>query len=147
MATLFIALGSWNWLIVGIALIGVEILVPGVFMLWLGLAALLVGLLSFAIPWSWQVQLLTFAVVTLAAVPLWRRVGRRYSNVTDQPFLNMRADALVGRMMTLERPIIDGSGTVRINDTVWRVAGNDAPAGSKIRIVAADGSTLRVEVA
>ncbi len=146
MAELLSALGTWNWLIVGLVLIGAELLAPGVFMLWLGLAALLVGLLSFFITWSWQTQMLVFSVFALAAVPLWRRLGRTHQP-TDQPFLNRRADALVGRVFTLERPIVDGSGVVRIDDTVWRVAGRDAPAGSQVRIVAADGASLRVEPA
>ena len=62
----------------------------------------------------------------------------------QQPFLNRRADALVGRVFTLEKPIIDGLGTVRIDDTIWRVAGPDTPAGSRVRIVQADGASLTV---
>ena len=65
----------------------------------------------------------------------------------SNPFLNKRADALVGRVFTLEKPIIDGSGTVRIDDTIWRVAGPDAPAGSRVKIVRADGASLVVAVA
>ena len=65
----------------------------------------------------------------------------------SHPFLNRRADALVGRVFTLEKPIIDGSGTVKIDDTVWRVAGPDAPAGSRVRIVQADGASLTVAAA
>ncbi len=141
------ALGTWNWLIAGLILVGVEMLAPGVFMLWLGLAAILVGLLSFAINWSWQLQLLAFAVFALAAVPLYRRLGQKRLEDTDQPFLNRRADALVGQVFTLEQPIIDGAGRVRIGDTVWRVAGPDAPAGSRVRVVTADGAALRVEPA
>ena len=141
------ALGTWNWLIVGLVLVGLELLAPGVFMLWLGLAALLVGLLSFVVPWSWQAQLIAFSIFAIAAVPLWRRVGNARGGATDQPFLNRRADALVGRVFTLERPIVDGSVTVRIDDTVWRVAGRDAPAGSQVRVVAAEGASLRVEPA
>ena len=62
MTTMFVTLGTWNWLILGLLLMGVELLAPGVFMFWLGLAALLVGLLSFAIDFSWQTQILLFAV-------------------------------------------------------------------------------------
>ena len=65
----------------------------------------------------------------------------------SNPFLNKRADALVGRVFTLEKPIIDGSGTVRIDDTIWRVAGPDTPAGSRVRIVQADGASLTVAAA
>lgn len=144
MTSLFATLGSWNWLILGLALIGVEVLAPGVFMLWLGLAALLVGLLSFVVDMSWQTQILLFAIFAAVAAPIWRGLARRGKRETASPFLNRRADALVGRVFTLERPIQDGSGTVRIDDTVWRVNGPDAPAGSRIRVVRADGATLTV---
>lgn len=144
MTSMFVTLGSWNWLILGLVLIGVEVLAPGVFMLWLGLAALLVGLLSFVIDMHWQMQVLLFAIFAAAAVPIWRSLARRGKSETSNPFLNRRNDALVGRVFTLEKPIQDGSGTVRIDDTIWRVTGPDAPAGSRIRIVKADGATLTV---
>ena len=119
---------------------------PGVFLFWLGLAALLVGLVSFVVEPSWQAQLLLFAAFAAAAVPVWRRLARHKPDESN-PFLNKRADALVGRVFTLEKPIIDGSGTIRIDDTVWRVAGPDAPAGSRVRIVQADGASLTVAAA
>ncbi len=139
-------LGTWNWLIAGLVLMAVELLAPGVFMLWLGFAAFLVGLLSFVIDWSWQLQLVAFAAFAIAAVPLWRRLGRRNGTETDQPFLNRRNEALVGRVFTLEQPIVQGAGVVRVGDTVWQVAGSDAPAGSQVKIVSADGASLRVEL-
>src|SRR4030081_1247498 len=112
MAEMFTTLGSWNWLIFGFILMALELLAPGVFLFWLGLAALLVGLLSFLINPSWQLQMLMFAVFAIAAVPLWRRVALSSKAVSkSNPFLNKRADALVGRVFTLEKPIIDGSGT------------------------------------
>ena len=122
MAEMFSTLGTWNWLVFGIILMALELVAPGVFLFWLGLAALLVGLLSFVVHPSWQSQILMFAVFAAAAVPLWRRVARSNTAVSKtNPFLNKRADALVGRVFTLEKPIIDGSGTVRIDDTIWRV--------------------------
>jgi inner membrane protein len=148
MSEMFVTLGSWNWLIFGVLLMALELLAPGVFLFWLGLAALLVGLLSFAIDLSWQTQLLLFAVFAACAVPLWRRLALSGKAVSQSnPFLNKRADALIGRVFTLEKPIIDGSGTVRIDDTIWRVAGPDAPAGSRVRIVQADGASLTVAAA
>ena len=145
MSEMFVSLGTWNWLICGLVLMALELLAPGVFLIWLGLAALLVGLLSFGTNPSWQTQILLFAMFAAAAVPLWRRVARN-SKVASQshPFLNKRAEALVGRVFTLEKPIIDGTGTIRIDDTVWRVTGPDTPAGSRVRIVQADGASLTV---
>ena len=137
-------LGPWAWLIAGLVLMALELMAPGVFMFWLGSAAVLVGLLSFGIAWSWQLQFIAFAVFSLAAVPLWRRIARSKGSDTGNPFLNRRSDALVGQVFTLEKPIIDGAGTVRVGDTFWRVAGPDAPAGSRVKIVHADGASLTV---
>jgi inner membrane protein len=144
MIEMFSALGTWNWPIIGFVLMTLELMAPGVFLFWLGLAAVLVGLVSFVLHPSWQAQLLMFAVFAAAAVPLWRRMARHGSAGEASPFLNRRNAALVGREFTLERPIIDGAGTVRIGDTIWRVAGPDAPAGTKVKIVRADGANLTV---
>jgi membrane protein implicated in regulation of membrane protease activity len=99
MSEMFVTLGTWNWLIFGIILMALELVAPGVFLFWLGLAALLVGLLSFAIHLSWQAQILMFAVFAAAAVPLWRRIARGGDVASkNNRFLNKRADALVGRV-------------------------------------------------
>ncbi|WP_257169780.1 NfeD family protein [Bradyrhizobium sp. SRS-191] len=148
MSDILVTLGTWNWLIFGIVLMALELLAPGVFLIWLGIAALLVGMISFGLASTWQLQILMFALFAIAAVPLWRHVARRSTaSAGDNPFLNRRSAALVGREFTLEKPIIDGNGTVRIDDTVWRVAGPDTPAGSRVRIVQADGAHLTVTAA
>ena len=101
MSEMFSTLGTWNWLIFGFILMALELAAPGVFLFWLGLAALLTGLVSFVVLPSWQAQLLMFAVFALAAVPLWRRLARIRASASN-PFLNRRAAALVGREFTLE---------------------------------------------
>jgi membrane protein implicated in regulation of membrane protease activity len=148
MIDMFKTHGTWNWLIFGFVLMALELMAPGVFLFWFGLAALLVGLVSFVLHPSWQIQLLMFAVFALVAVSLWRRLARSQREASESnPYLNRRAAALVGRVFTLEKPIVDGIGTVRIGDTVWRVAGPDAPAGSRVRVVQADGANLTVSAA
>ncbi|WP_291852598.1 NfeD family protein [Bradyrhizobium sp.] len=148
MAEMLTTLGAWNWLIAGFILMALELLAPGIFLFWLGLAALLVGVLSFAINPSWQTQILMFAVLAVAAVPAWRYFARSAgSRSQSNPFLNRRTEAMVGREFILDKPIVDGTGTVRIDDTIWRVAGPDAPAGSRVRVVQADGASLTVAVA
>ena len=114
MTETFSTLGAWNWLILAVILMALELMAPGVFLFWLGLAALLVGLVSFVLHPSWQAQLLMFAVFAAAAVPVWRRLVRGASRADDSSaFLNRRAEALVGRVLTLEKPIVDGSGGER----------------------------------
>jgi membrane protein implicated in regulation of membrane protease activity len=140
-----ITLGVWNWLILGAVFLALELVAPGAFMLWLGLAALAVGLISLGIAWSWQVQLVTFALLSLALIPVWRRFAPKIEQPTESPLLNRRAEGHVGRIFTLEKPIANGVGNVRIDDTIWRVTGPDCPAGSRVRIVRADGADLFVE--
>jgi len=145
MMSTIVSFGVWNWFIAGGILLAIEVLAPGTFMLWLGLSALLVGVISLAIDWPWQAQLVAFAVFAVASIPIWHRIGRRVEAPVDQPFLNRRSEALVGQILALDKPIVNGSGTVRVGDTVWRVTGPDAPAGSRVKVTRADGATLFVE--
>jgi hypothetical protein len=141
------SLGPWAWIIAGAILLALELAMPGAFMMWLGLAAALVGVISFAVDWSWQSQGIAFAVFALASVPLWRRFARKVEHDPKAPFLNRRTQEMVGRVFTLESPIVDGVGIVRVGDTVWRVSGPDGPAGLRVKVVNADGANLRVEPA
>jgi membrane protein implicated in regulation of membrane protease activity len=140
-----VTLGAWNWFILAALLFLAEILAPGTFMLWLGLSALLVGAISVAIDWSWQAQLIAFSVFALVSIPIWRHFARRVEGPAERPFLNRRAEGFVGREFTLDKPIVDGFGTIRIDDTVWRVQGPDCPAGSRVKVSGADGANLVVK--
>jgi membrane protein implicated in regulation of membrane protease activity len=141
------SLGVWNWFILAGVLLGVEIMVPGTFFLWLGLSAAVVGALSLVIEWTWQLQLVAFAILALVAFVVWWRFGKPGDTTPALPFLNRRADAFVGRVFTLEKPIVGGSGTVKIDDSIWRIAGPDCPAGSRVKVARADAATLVVEPA
>jgi inner membrane protein len=91
-----VSLGSWNWFILAALLLLIEILAPGMFMLWLGLSAILVGIISSAVVWSWQAQLIAFAVFAIAAVPAWRHFARKVEKPADSPFLNRAPRAMSG---------------------------------------------------
>jgi membrane protein implicated in regulation of membrane protease activity len=142
------ALGPWSWVLFGVILLGAEILVPGFFLIWIGLAALAVGLLSLLLWnagfWTWQVQVLLFLALAIASAIGGRALMRR-EELSDEPLLNRRTAQLVGRIATLEQPMVDGRGRIRIDDTTWRVTGPDLPAGTRVRVVAAEGGQLRVE--
>lgn len=140
-----LSLGVWNWFILGALLLILEIFAPGAFMLWLGLAALTVGIISLGVDWSWQAQLVAFALLTLALIPVWRRFAPKVEHPSESPLLNRRAEGYVGRVFTLDNPIVDGVGRIHIDDTVWRVSGPDSAAGTHVRIVRAEGPNLFVE--
>jgi membrane protein implicated in regulation of membrane protease activity len=139
-----ISLGAWNWFILAAVFLLIELAAPGVFMLWLGLAAIMVGFIAVGAQLSWQVQLIAFALLSIACIPAWRYFARRVETPADRPFLNRRAEGYVGRVFVLDKPIVDGVGTIRIEDTVWRVTGPDLPAGSRVKVAQADGADLVV---
>lgn len=142
----FIGLGAWAWIILGVLLIGVELLAPGAFFLWLGLAAIVTGVLDAVLGLSWQTSALLFALLCVAAVILGRFVTRSKTQAEPQAdMLNQRGQSLVGRVFTLEAPIKDGEGRIRVDDSSWRVTGADRFAGAKVRVVRIDGSTLVVD--
>ena len=149
---IFTELGPWNWMLLGFILLALEILVPGVFLLWIGIAAILTGALSLQLwdwsAWTWQVQVLVFLALSLISAYVGKRLmDARRDQETDEPFLNRRAEQLVGRTAALEEAIQNGHGRIRLGDTIWRVAGPDLPAGTRVRVIAAKGAELQVEKA
>ena len=143
-------LGPWNWMVLGAVLLTLEIVAPGAYLLWLGIAAILTGTLSLQLWesafWVWQVQVLVFLALSIASVLVGRRFfSSRGQDDTDQPLLNQRERQLVGRTATLEEAIANGYGRVRLGDTLERVAGPDLPAGTRVRVVSAESGELKVE--
>ncbi len=142
------SLGSWGWLIAGVLLLLLEIIVSGIFLLWFGLAALCVGVLALVFDFGWQTQWIIFAALSVIVVFCWVRWSRNNASEgkgTDEPLLNRRAERQIGRVFTLEEPLVNGAGRVKIDDTVWRIEGEDMPAGARIRIAGVRGSALLAE--
>lgn len=146
----FSELGPWNWMALGFVLLILEILAPGVFLLWIGLAALIVGALSLlfwdAGFWVWQLQVVVFLAMSIACALAGKKIMGRRGDQTDQPLLNQRGAQLVGRIATLAEPIVNGRGRVKIGDTTWRVSGPDLPAGTKVRVKSAGDADLELMV-
>jgi membrane protein implicated in regulation of membrane protease activity len=141
--------GAWSWLIFGVILLVAEIIVPGNFLVWVGVAGLITGgisLLSWGQPgWTWEVQWIVFAVLSVISVFVGRRWLIRSNASSDEPTLNERGLSLIGRTADLIDPIVNGHGRVKIGDTVWMVDGPDLPLGAKVKVVGSRGSNLRVE--
>ena len=142
----------WDWQVVAwaaaaLVLFALETMAPGAFMLWLGFAAaaVFVVVLLFDLPALAQVAL--FVVLSFISIQVYRHWFRGRARGSDEPLLNRRAQALVGRVVPLERAIVNGRGRVQIADAFWEVKGSDLAAGTPVRIVAVDGMSLRVEAA
>jgi inner membrane protein len=136
----------FTWAAVALLLFAAETLAPGAFMLWLGFAAAAVFLGVLFIPGiPVLAQAAAFVVLSFVSIQAYRTWFRGRERQSDQPALNRRAAALVGRIVPLERGIVQGRGRVQIADAYWDVAGPDLPAGTPVRIIGAEGMTLQVD--
>jgi membrane protein implicated in regulation of membrane protease activity len=144
--TLLDHLQFWHWWILGLMLAVVEVLAPGAFFMWFGLAAGVTGLILLVLPaLDWHYQLLAFAVLAVAAVIAGRSVMRRQTRLRAPSSLNRRGEQYVGRVFTVEQAIVNGRGSIRVDDSIWRAEGPDTAAGESVRVVKAGSSVLRVE--
>ncbi len=136
----------WQRWILGVVLAALEIAAPGFIFLWLGIAAGVTGLVLLVFPaTSVEIQMLVFAVFSVASVALSRWYLRSRPIESEDPTLNRRAEQYIGRNFTLDQAIRDGRGKVRVGDGFWRVKGADLPAGVQVRVTGVDGATLVVE--
>lgn len=136
----------WHWWVLGVALIILEVFSPGVFFLWMGIAAGIVGLVVWQLPdLSWEYQILLFALFSVTSVIAGRLFLKRHPIETDQPRLNRRGEQYIDRVFTLEHPIVNGSGKIRVDDSTWKIVGSDCDAGARVRVTGADGVVLQVE--
>jgi len=141
--------GPWSWIIAGAVLLALELALPGGILLWLGISGIITGLAAMFQPQlGWPFQFLIFGVLSLVTIIGWLRYSKgRGEPATDSPFLNKRVERFIGKEAVLSEPILNGTGRVSIDDSVWRIAGPDLNAGQKIKIVGHDGAVLRVEAA
>lgn len=146
-SSFFLDLGAWNWLILAALFLALEIAVPGIFLIWFGIAAAIVGGLALVLDISWQFQFVLFAVLAVTAVLVARKYLRTDDASAERPLLNRRAQQHVGKTYVVADAIANGQGKVRIGDSLWRAEGPDAAEGARVKVTAADGSTLIVEPA
>jgi inner membrane protein len=137
----------WFWLSIGVGLAVLEMLLPGFFLIWLAGAAIVVGLVAWVIPIPFVGQVALFAVLAIGAVFWARRYLKDNPIESDDPLLNKRGSRYIGEVITLVTAIEDGRGRAKIGDGEWPVRGPDAAAGTRVRVVSADGGALVVELA
>jgi membrane protein implicated in regulation of membrane protease activity len=137
-------LGAWNWLIIAAILFVLEVVSPGIFLMWFGMAAAITGLIAFRYDIAWQWQLIWFCGLSLAAVLLAAKYLRKHPLESERPLLNERAVQLIGQSFDLIDPIVNGRGSIKTGDTIWRVEGPELPQGARIKVVGADGTLLKV---
>ncbi|OOG36420.1 NfeD family protein [Rhodanobacter sp. C05] len=138
------------WWILALLLIAGELLVPGYFMLWIGLAAAAMGVLLWLVPsLGLLAQAVLFAVLAFASCMAYARLLRPRLERSEpgSERLNRRAEQMIGQRYELIEPIVNGRGKACVGDGQWLVSGPDLPLGSTVEVVAVEGTTLKVRPA
>jgi inner membrane protein len=139
-------LNNYGWWLLALVLIGAEIIAPGYFMLWIGIAAGIMGIVTLVMPaLSPLVQAVVFALLAVASCAIyWRFIRPIAEQRDDQPLLNRRGARMVGRRVVIVDAIVNGRGKVKVGDGSWLAEGPDLPAGAEVEVVACEGTTLKV---
>jgi len=137
----------WIWLSIGLALAALEMVVPGVYLIWLALAALITGALTFVLDLGLAVQVTNFIFLSLIVAFSAKRWLRDRPIDSVDPLMNDRQGRMIGQTAVVTQALEGGSGRVRYGDSEWSARGPDLAIGVRVRITGADGTRLIVEPA
>ncbi|WHZ17888.1 MAG: Putative activity regulator of membrane protease YbbK [Rhodanobacteraceae bacterium] len=142
-----VPLHYWWW-VLALILIAGEVLAPGFFMLWIGIAAAVMGVVTWAVPGLGVLaQAVLFVILAfISCFAYWRFIRQRLARGDDPVArtLSRRGEQMIGQRYVLAEAIVNGRGKARVGDGQWLVAGPDLPAGSEVEVVGVDGSLLKV---
>ncbi|QMU60851.1 MAG: NfeD family protein [Gammaproteobacteria bacterium] len=136
----------WHWWVIAIVCLSIEIFAPGAVFIWFSASAAVLGLLVWMLPdLSWQWQITLFGILSVLSILGWRLYRKKVPEVDAHPTLNKRGEELIGRVFTLKTPINDNYGKINVDDTMWKVYGNDCEVGQKVKVTSLNGTVLNVE--
>ncbi len=136
----------WYWWVLAVLLLGIEILAPGFFFLWMGISGFVTGCLLLLVPaTSVEVQLFLFSVLSIISIIIWKVYVKKHPTESDQPLLNKRTNRYIGQTFTLIEAIENGRGKIKVDDSLWRVHGEDNPVGTKVIVTGVEGTVFNVE--
>lgn len=140
-------LDSYGWWILALVLIAAELVAPGYFLLWIGVAAGIMGLVTLFFPGlPFLAQAVVFGLLAVGTCYVyWKFIRPATELRDDQPLLNRKGDRMVGRRVLVAEPFVNGRGKVRVGDTVWLAEGPDVEPGAVVEVIAVSGTTLRVK--
>ncbi|NOU20807.1 MAG: NfeD family protein [Methyloglobulus sp.] len=136
----------WYWWVLAFVFLILEMLTPGFFFMWLAVSGLITGLVVWLLPaLSLNIQVFIFSVFSVLAVTAWRFYGKKFPMETDQPLLNKRGAQYIGRVFSLHEPIVNGQGKIKVDDSIWKVHGEDCDISTKVKVTAIRGTVFDVE--
>ena len=136
----------WHWLILGAALLLLELFGTAGLLLWTGIAALLTAVMVYLFALDIYGQWSLFALFSIATTWYWFRLNQRDKPAVNAAVLNQRTQRCIGAQTTLLEDVQLGQSRVRLDDTVWQVLCNEPlKAGTAVKVVSAEGTLLIVE--
>jgi membrane protein implicated in regulation of membrane protease activity len=136
----------WNWWVLALLLLIVELLAPGFFFLWMAASGFVTGCLLLLIPaLSTELQVSIFSILSVVFIALWKLYGKKHLIVTDHPLLNKRGQQYIGRVFSLYQPVENGEGKIKVDDSIWKVHGEDCDINTKVKVIAVRGTVFDVE--
>ncbi len=141
-----LALVFWYWWVLAVIFLVIELLAPAFFFLWMSVSALVTGVIVWLIPsTSTDIQILIFSILSIISIVAWRVYGKKITIATDQPLLNRRGSQYVGRTFNLHEAIENGQGKIKVDDTIWKVHGEDCDINTKVKVIASRGTVFDVK--
>jgi hypothetical protein len=143
-----LTVGPFHWLALAAILIGLEMVMPTQYLIWPGIAAAVTGLLAFIVAFGWTAQLSIFAILSIALVAASHYWPKATADAGAPRSLNQRTDQMIGLTATVVEDFHNGQGAVSVGDTRWSaqsVDGGDLAAGTRVEIVAAESTLLKVK--
>jgi membrane protein implicated in regulation of membrane protease activity len=136
----------WNWWVIALILLVIELLAPGFYFLWMAASGFVTGLLLWLMPaLDIKLQIFIFSVLSIVAVIAWKLYGKKHPITTDHPLLNKRGQQYIGRVFSLYQPIENGEGKIKVDDSIWKVHGEDCDIHTKVKVTAIRGTVFDVE--
>ena len=136
----------WYWWVIGFILLVLEILTPGYFFMWMAISGFVTGALVLLMPATGMtMQVSVFSVLSVVAIIAWKFYGKKHSMESDHPLLNKRGVQYIGRVFSLYQPIKNGQGKIKVDDSIWKVHGEDCDINSRVKVVAIRGTVFEVE--
>jgi membrane protein implicated in regulation of membrane protease activity len=136
----------WYWWVLALIFLVLEILTPGFFFMWLAASGFITGCLLWLAPsLSMDIQMFIFSVLSVVAIGAWKFYGKKHLIETDQPLLNKRGAQYIGRVFSLYEPIENGQGKIKVDDSIWKVYGEDCDINTRVKVTAIRGTVFDVE--
>lgn len=136
----------WYWWVLALVLLIIELLAPGFFFLWIAASGFVTGCLVLLIPsTSMNIQIFVFSVLSVTAIGVWKFYVKKHPLESDHPLLNKRGAQYIGRVFNLYEPIENGQGKIKVDDTIWKVQGEDCDIHARVKVTSVNGTVFAVE--